>query len=64
MKLKCNSCAGVYADTCDDGLDYYHACAKIEVSEGIYIDRPDKRDENVGKLVAGKGVSMVIDIEI
>lgn len=59
MYLKCITCGGEYADVCTDGLEYYHACPKIEVSEGVYIDRADKRDENVGKMFAGKGVSFV-----
>lgn len=63
MNFKCISCAGEYADKCNDGLKYYHACPQIEVSEGVYIDRPDKRDENIGKKIQGKGVDIVAIIE-
>jgi hypothetical protein len=61
--LKCISCGGEYSDICSDGLEYYHECAPVTLSETEFEELPDKRNENVGKLIAGKGTSLVAVIE-
>jgi len=63
IKLNCKSCGGEYFDVCDDGLRYFHVCPQIKFSEDVYIDRPDMRNENVGKEKQGKGVDIVAIIE-
>lgn len=55
MKYKCATCNGEYIDTSIDSVPYYHACAPILESKDKYIDRTDKRDENAGKKLEGKG---------
>lgn len=55
MKYKCKTCEGTYNDTCDDGLQYYHACPEILEKEGKYVAYADARNENVGKKLEGKG---------
>ena len=60
IKYKCNSCAGEYSDHCNDGLEYYHACPPVEISLGIYAERPDKRDENIRQKVEIKGREKII----
>lgn len=58
-KYKCTTCAGEYSDVLTDGLEYYHACPPELVAEDEYKERADKRDENVGKNLAGKGRSKI-----
>ena len=60
IKYKCNSCLGEYSDTCADGLAYYHACPPVQIKEDVYAERSDKRDENAGKKLEGKGREEVI----
>lgn len=57
--LKCKSCEGEYENVLDDGMQYYHACAPIEIQPEKFAERPDKRDENIGKFKEGKGVEAV-----
>ena len=59
-KYKCNSCGGEYSDTCADGLAYYHACPLEKITENEYKERSDKRDENAGKKLEGKGRKEVV----
>lgn len=61
--LKCKSCGGEYEQLLDDGMEYYHVCSPIKISENVYEERPDKRDENVGRFRAGKGIEAAV-IEI
>ena len=44
-KQKCNSCGGTYYP--DQDGSYYHACAPFSIDGKTWIERPDKRDENV-----------------
>lgn len=63
IMLKCKSCEGEYKNILDDGMEYYHACAPIEDQDGKFIERPDARNENVGKEKIGKGVIGISIIE-
>ena len=54
-KYKCNTCGGEYNDFCLDGLAYYHACPPVFDDKSNYKERKDKRDENAGKKLEGKG---------
>ena len=58
-QLECNTCGGVYSSKNDDGTAYYHACPLILDKSGECVERPDKRDENVGKKQEGKGAEIV-----
>lgn len=44
---------------CIDGLNYYHACAPVSNGEDMFMERPDKRDENVKRERAGKGLEVI-----
>lgn len=44
-KQKCLSCAGIYDP--DQSGGYYHACAPVLNTEGNFVEREDKRDENI-----------------
>lgn len=57
--LKCKSCNGEYNVLCNDGLYYFHACPPVEVSENVFVERQDKRDENPDKKMEGKGFEEV-----
>lgn len=59
IKYTCNSCGGVYADTSADGVRYFHACPPVLNEKSEPVERSDKRDENVGKKLEGKGRSEV-----
>ena len=61
---RCKTCGGEYETVLKDGTDYYHACAPIETAEGKIMERPDARDENIGKKKEGKGVEDVAIEEI
>lgn len=63
IMLKCKSCGGEYENILDDGMEYYHACPPIIDIDNNMLERPDKRDENIGKLKEGKGVEAVSIIE-
>jgi len=54
-KYRCNTCEGEYSDTGGGELPYYHACAPVQVRENEHEERADKRDENAGKKLGGKG---------
>ena len=56
---KCTTCEGKYSDACDDSLQYFHACAPEKDENGKYRERKDKRDENAGKKLEGKGRTAV-----
>jgi len=57
--IKCNSCGGTYPDKQHAGCDYFHACGPIpnpayQPNPALpnfdlqqYIERPNKRDENL-----------------
>lgn len=59
IMLKCKTCGGEYEENCNDGLKYYHACADTIDITGKIVPVADKRDENVGKRLNGKGVDQV-----
>lgn len=44
-KQRCLSCMGIYDP--DQLGGYYHACAPILNTEGNFIERENKRDENI-----------------
>lgn len=45
---RCKSCGGTYVPVGADGLTYYHACPPVwDDSNKRYVERADKRDENV-----------------
>ena len=54
-QYKCLTCSGTYYNPQKDGLEYYHACPPVLVEVDKYEERPDKRDENIGVKLAGKG---------
>lgn len=60
MKNLCKTCLGAYDTLLSDGLEYYHACAPIAVSETESEERIDKRDENIGKKLEGKGADIIV----
>lgn len=60
--IKCKTCGGIYTDTFQDGTKYYHACPPIDLSDTKFTERPDRRDENVGKKLEGKGSESVTEI--
>jgi hypothetical protein len=57
--LKCNTCGGTYQDTTKGGIAYFHACGPIpnplyqpDPTKPLFnlqqfIERPNKRDENL-----------------
>ncbi len=55
IKYKCKTCQGTYSDKCADGLEYYHACPPERIDDFNYKERENKRDENTGKKLEGKG---------
>lgn len=55
MKYQCKTCLGEYYDVGKDNIAYYHACPPIRISENEFQERPDKRDENAGRKLEGKG---------
>ena len=59
MKYKCTTCEGQYEDICTDSLQYFHACAPIPDGEFNTKERTNKRDENAGKKLEGKGRTAV-----
>ena len=58
-KYRCNTCAGEYSDQSRDGIAYFHACPREADVNGDPKDRKDKRDENVGVNLEGKGKSEI-----
>lgn len=45
---KCKSCGGEYEPTQADGIQYFHACPPVwDAQASKYVERADKRDENV-----------------
>lgn len=57
--LKCNTCGGEYKKICLDGMTYFHSCPPIVDQDNVMSERPDKRDENVGKKLQGKGADVI-----
>lgn len=55
IKYKCITCGGEYNDTGNDGLAYYHACPLERIEEDKYNEYTEKRNENAGKKLEGKG---------
>lgn len=55
MRYQCTTCGGEYDEFCQDGLQYYHACAPSTDDKGIITERKDKRDENVKTKKDGLG---------
>lgn len=59
-KWRCRSCNGVYQDSQDDGLDYYHVCPPSRANPGEQIVwRPDGRDENVAMDEQGRALGRI-----
>lgn len=58
-ELQCKTCGGVYYDKDSDGIRYFHACSPVLNKDGNYIEQPQKRDENIGKQLPGKGVDKI-----
>lgn len=64
IKYKCKTCGGEYENVMQDGLQYYHACPQILDKDGIYIERPNKRDENAGIKLEGLGRETSVSIDV
>ncbi len=53
--FQCLCCGGTYADTCADGIVYYHACPPLRADkDGAPQERPDRRDENMASPKPGR----------
>jgi hypothetical protein len=48
MATKCLTCAGVYSHLGADGMLYFHTCPPVfDDKKQAYVERANKRDENV-----------------
>lgn len=62
--LRCKTCGGVYPDKQRDGTLYFHACPPSwDGTAKQYVERTDKRDENVKVIRDAAGVIERIDIQ-
>lgn len=53
---ECGTCGGRYAPILPDGYRYFHACAPVwDADLKTYVERPDKRDENIQIVDDGQG---------
>ena len=64
ISYTCQTCGGEYINPQEDGTEYYHACPKVEISEGVYVARTNARDENIGVQLEGLGSVQIAVIEI
>jgi hypothetical protein len=58
-KYQCTSCGGEYFNSDREGRPYFHACPPIQMEDGTTKERDDKRDENAGAKLEGKGRSIL-----
>lgn len=58
-EYRCKSCDGLYYDKDSAGLRYFHACSPVVNKDGQASEIPNKRDENIGKQLPGKGVDKI-----
>lgn len=73
-QFKCLSCGARYLDQQQDGTLYFHACGPMPPNkDGVQIERPDKRDENIavnqlgrvmGIKTEGQGVECLTDAKL
>jgi hypothetical protein len=58
-KFQCLSCDGVYFDSCDDGLVYFHACGpRTKGKDGAVAELADARDENLAATKPGRPLTI------